>query len=96
MKRVFTIIKLLFLRMESGDFGKSALAAVSGKTKRILCFNKKVRLRRDPLHNNLSQWQKQALFSGRNFDGAQSPAGITLEPVLQLSAAVVSLNTGPI
>lgn len=24
--------------MESGDFGKSALAAVSGKTKRILCI----------------------------------------------------------
>lgn len=35
----FTVIELLFLQMESGGFGETITASVSGLTRRILLFN---------------------------------------------------------
>ena len=47
----FTMLKLLFIYMESGGFSERNFADVFMFKKRILLFNRKVDLLRNPFHN---------------------------------------------
>ena len=74
------------------DYGKSNISAVSGETKRILLFDKKVRLCRDPPHNVFRHFEEQSEpVGGKNktllmnvLCRTQLPVGIKLQLVCQL------------